>query len=41
MRKLLVDPPHEFAASGSTTRAALTEPGCDVALPDLVRGPVA
>jgi L-ascorbate metabolism protein UlaG (beta-lactamase superfamily) len=42
MRRLLVDPPHEFAAavaaSGSTTRVAVTQPGSDVALPDLVDG---
>lgn len=42
MRRLLVDPPHEFAdavaATGVATRVAVTQPGCDVALPDLVRG---
>ena len=36
MRKLLVEPPHEFAAvvaaAGSTTRVAVTQPGCDVEL---------
>jgi len=42
MRRLLVDPPREFAAavtaSGSTTRVLVTEPGDDVALPGTVRG---
>lgn len=42
MRRLLVDPPHEFAAAvtelGLATRVAVTPPGSDVALPDLARG---
>jgi L-ascorbate metabolism protein UlaG (beta-lactamase superfamily) len=43
MRRLLVEPPHEFAsavaAAGSPTRVVVTPPGEDVALPDTVRGP--
>jgi L-ascorbate metabolism protein UlaG (beta-lactamase superfamily) len=41
MRRLLIDPPHEFAAKaqGSATRVIVTPPGEDVALPDLARGP--
>jgi L-ascorbate metabolism protein UlaG (beta-lactamase superfamily) len=39
MRRLLVDPPHEFAAAvarlGLDTRVAVTPPGCDVELPEL------
>ncbi len=39
MRRLLVDPPHEFAAAvaelGVPTRVAVTRPGHDVALPEL------
>jgi hypothetical protein len=42
MRRLLVDPPYEFAAAvtelGLSTRVAVTPPGSDVALPDLARG---
>ena len=41
MRRLLVDPPREFAAAvadlGLPTRVAVTTPGHDVALPDLAR----
>ncbi|WNV86058.1 MBL fold metallo-hydrolase [Umezawaea sp. Da 62-37] len=43
MRRLLVDPPDEFAAAvtaaGSPTRVLVTPPGSDVALPDTVRDP--
>jgi hypothetical protein len=42
MRRLLVEPPEEFAAavaiSGARTRVLVTPPGSDVALPDSVRG---
>jgi L-ascorbate metabolism protein UlaG (beta-lactamase superfamily) len=42
MRRLLVDPPREFAAAvarlGLPTRVALTPPGFDVALPELFPG---
>jgi L-ascorbate metabolism protein UlaG (beta-lactamase superfamily) len=45
MRRLLVNPPHEFAAavaaSGAATLVAVTQPGSDVALPDLVGGTAA
>lgn len=40
MRRMLVEPPREFAAksAGSRTRVVVTQPGEDVALPDLARG---
>jgi len=42
MRRLLVEPPHEFAAAvagrGVPTRVAVTPPGEDVALPGLASG---
>jgi L-ascorbate metabolism protein UlaG (beta-lactamase superfamily) len=42
MRRLLKDPPHEFAAAvverGSATRVLVTPPGEDVPLPGTVRG---
>ena len=43
MRRLLKDPPHEFAAAvaekGTPTRVLVTPPGEDVPLPDTVRDP--
>jgi L-ascorbate metabolism protein UlaG (beta-lactamase superfamily) len=42
MRRLLVEPPHEFAAAvaGGTTAVALTQPGAEVALTSPAPGPV-